>query len=38
MLSIEDTVQLIKEVLRRAVRSLEVMKAIIGVPEIKDLL
>lgn len=38
MLSIEDTVNLIREVLRRAVRSVDVMRAVIEVQEIRELL
>lgn len=38
MLSVEDTIALLREVLRRAVRSVEVVRAVMEVSEIKELL
>lgn len=38
MLSVEETVALLRDVLRRAVKSTEVMRSLMDVPEIKELL
>lgn len=38
MLSVEDTIALLREVLRRAVRSVEVVRAVMEISEIKELL
>lgn len=38
MLSVDDTIALLREVLRRAVRSVEVVRAVMEVSEIKELL
>jgi hypothetical protein len=38
MLSVEDSVLLLREVLRRAVKSVDVVRAVIEVTEIKELL
>jgi hypothetical protein len=38
MLSIEDTIHFFREVLRRALKSIEVMRAVIEVTEIRELL
>ena len=38
MLSVDDTIALLREILRRAVRSVDVVRAVMGVSEIKELL
>ena len=38
MLSVDDTIALLREILQRAVRSVEVVRAVIAVSEIKELL
>jgi hypothetical protein len=38
MLSVEETIALLRDVLQRAVRSGDVMRALLELPEIKELL